>query len=158
MTSAAQNPSQSVTAVAPFPVGSIIAYGAEQPPNGWLICDGQSITQADYPNRFAVIGGTGPDLRSRFVIGVGQGAGLSSRPLFQRGGEEKHVLSVAEMPEHNHTQGIGGGYTTGGVGTGNSEGYATDRPKFQALVSSAGGSQAHNNMPPFFALTYIIKY
>lgn len=63
------------------PVGTIVSYGGEQVPEGWLPCDGRALARADYPELFAVIGtafGTGPedatfqvpDLRGRFVRGV----------------------------------------------------------------------------------------
>jgi microcystin-dependent protein len=62
-------------------------------------------------NLFAVIGykygGSGnsfnvPDLRGRATIGAGQGAGLTNRALAAVGGEENHVLGVAELAAHAH--------------------------------------------------------
>jgi microcystin-dependent protein len=64
------------------PAGTIVAYGGATPPDGWLLCDGSSLTQAAFPRLFSAIGtafgntaGVGgsfnlPDLRGRFVRGV----------------------------------------------------------------------------------------
>jgi microcystin-dependent protein len=132
------------------PVGMIVAYGGSTAPTGWALCDG---TVHGSTALQAVIGTTTtPDLRGKFVL-----AASTTHPKGQTGGEETHVLTVAEMPSHDHaftpaiaafatpgsndpTQGAGQrAYTTWG---------ATDR---------TGGGTAHNNMPPYYALTYIIK-
>lgn len=100
-----------------FPIGAVFAFPSLNPPLGCLIANGQAIDRTQYASLYAVLGGASspwgqgngtttfnvPDLRSRFIIGQGQGAGLSAYALGALGGEEKHVLSVAEMPAHNHT-------------------------------------------------------
>ncbi|MBI5676153.1 MAG: hypothetical protein HZC48_10075 [Nitrospirae bacterium] len=74
------------------PKGGIIMWsGAEANiPAGWALCDGTNGT---------------PDLRSRFIVGRGQGAGLT---LYNdaniTGGEEKHTLTITEIPSHTHIQ------------------------------------------------------
>lgn len=68
------------------PPGSIIAFAGPQPPAGWLVCDGQPVSRANYANLFEAIGeahGAGdgastfnlPDYRGRFLRGVDQGVG-----------------------------------------------------------------------------------
>lgn len=62
------------------PVGTILSYGGTTAPDGFLICNGASISRAGYPALFAAIGtafGTVdsnnfniPDLRGRFVRGL----------------------------------------------------------------------------------------
>ena len=128
-----------------MPKGGIIIWSGDQVPAGWGLCDGTSYPAAD---------GTGtvqsPDLRGRFVLGSGQGANLTARTNGQTGGAETHTLTVAEMPSHNHQIGIGlasngtySGSSIGRVVTGNTD--------------NAGGGAAHNNMPPFYVLAYIVK-
>lgn len=73
------------------PVGSILMWTGATPPRGWVLCDGS-----------VVAGVTTPDLRGRFVLGAGNGPGLTPRPMSQRGGEEAHALTLAEMPAHSH--------------------------------------------------------
>lgn len=66
----------------PNPTGTIIAYSANSVPVGYLKCEGQEISRADYKNLFDIIGttyGVGdgsttfnvPDLRGEFLRGAG---------------------------------------------------------------------------------------
>ena len=76
------------------------------------------------------------------------------------GGEESHVLTEAEMPSHYHTwtasrQQAGTDdnnntteFSRGDRGSGDTVNKDTD---------SKGSDQAHNNMPPYVVLNYIIK-
>lgn len=71
------------------PVGSILPYGGTLSPGGWLLCQGQSLRQDEYPALYSIVaqsfgnGSTGtvvgtpggsrfniPDLRGRFLRGV----------------------------------------------------------------------------------------
>ncbi|MCR6633146.1 MAG: tail fiber protein [Magnetospirillum sp.] len=94
--------------------GEIRLFGGASAPSGWLFCDGSAVNRTAYAALFAVIGtafGSGdgtatfnlPDLRGRAPIGAGQGAGLTSRTLGGTVGEEKHTLTIAEIPAHNHS-------------------------------------------------------
>ncbi|BBB67809.1 hypothetical protein UNDYM_3556 [Undibacterium sp. YM2] len=154
------NPSATATtsATIQMPVGTVVSFAGSAAPNGWLICDGTAIAQSTYPTLYALIGGNVPDLRSRFIVGVGQGGGLTNRLLKDTGGEEYHTLNIDEMPFHTHSYGVGGGNGGGNNGTGNSEGWSTTSSAFTTWTGSAGHNLAHNNIPPFYALTYIIKY
>lgn len=73
------------------PVGTIIMWSSETPPAGWVLCDG-SVVQ----------GVTTPDLRGRFVLGLGSGPGLTPRGLNDRGGVEAHALDASQVPRHDH--------------------------------------------------------
>jgi microcystin-dependent protein len=95
------------------PVGTISSYSSAIIPRGWLLCDGSAVPRATYPDLFAVTGttygaGNGtttfnlPDMRGRFIIGAGQGTGLTNRALAAIGGEEAHANTVAEMAAHTH--------------------------------------------------------
>jgi len=98
-------------------VGSIIAWPSVTPPVGYLVCDGSAQLRSIYGNLYTALGGAAspwgqgdgattfnlPDLRSRMIIGYGQGAGLTNRLLAVKGGAETHVYTVAEMPSHGHT-------------------------------------------------------
>ena len=71
------------------PPGSIQPYGGTTAPDGWLLCNGDPVSQDDYPDLFDVIGtsfgdgsdGDGddnfnlPDLRGMFLRGVDNGTG-----------------------------------------------------------------------------------
>lgn len=148
------------------PAGSVEAFAGSVVPSGWLMCNGASISKTDYYHLYDIIGdayGSGdednfvlPDLRSRQVVGAGQGNGLSNRSLAQTGGEESHTLTINEMPAHTHTQTI----RTGNQSTDNVFGseVAANETSGTVTTGSTGGSMAHNVMDPFLVLNYIIKY
>lgn len=99
-----------------IPHGAITAYtgplGAVSA--AWLLCDGAGYDPVDYPDLFPVIGytygGAGPifnvpDLRGRIPIGPDNGAGLittAPNTLGGYGGQERHQLTVPEIPAHQH--------------------------------------------------------
>jgi microcystin-dependent protein len=94
------------------PTGGMIDFAGSAAPTGWLLCDGTSYPTASFPALFAVIGynwgGSGanfnvPDMRGRMALGAGQGTGLTNRALAAKGGEEAHVLTIAELAQHNHS-------------------------------------------------------
>jgi microcystin-dependent protein len=150
---------------------------------GWLLCNGAIVSRTTYAALFAVIGtafNTGgeagtdfrlPDMRGRTIIGVGTGSGLTARALAATGGEEAHVTTEAEMPLHGHpfrahylNDGTPEYDSTGGFTTcnDNDASYAahTGAPSETAgqQIGGAGGGAAHNNMQPFLALNWVIKY
>lgn len=146
----------------PMPIGSVIDWPGGTLPEGWLNCDGASLSAADYPDLFAALGytwgGSGdnfnlPDLRGRSVVGAGQGAGLTNRVLAATGGEETHQLTTPEIPSHIHSiAGLYLGPTQAGTGA-NAWVYNGAQTK---NTLSTGGGGAHNNMPPFAVVNKII--
>lgn len=126
-----------------MPKGVIVAWSGEKVPNGWALCDG---TQGS------------PDLRGRFILGAGQGNNLTIRNLGQSGGEENHLLTINEIPSHQHQTYAGNlnDYTNCWCScacTGRS-GLSSDAER---TSTTTGGGQAHNNMPPFYVLSFIMK-
>jgi hypothetical protein len=115
-------------------------------PNGWTLCDGTKET---------------PDLRSRFIIGAstpgGQvSAGLTVKQVNDISGTETHTLSINEMPAHKHSNVYAwGGYPANGYNAA----MGTDRVNLTTdnLGGLTGGGLPHNNMPPYYALAYIMK-
>lgn len=123
------------------PSGCILAYfgEAETVPEGWAVCDGQNGT---------------PDLRGRFILGASE-----THPMGETGGAEEVTLTAAQMPNHSHEcnytliQYDGGtrkiDYSIADRSLGN--------PAGQVNTKTTGGSQPHPNMPPYYALIYIMK-
>lgn len=140
-------------------------------PNGWALCDGQLLpinqNQALFSLLGTTFGGDGrvnfalPDLRSRTPIHVGSG-----HTLGERGGEQAHTLSVAELPTHTHvlngtstagTQIIPGDNLLAKAAPANP--YAAPsalQTANPATIANVGGSQAHLNMQPFLTLSFSI--
>lgn len=85
---------------------------------------------------------------------------LSARALADHGGGENHALRLTEMASHSH--GVDSGHSGAGslldlrfsaqnnAGAGVATGSGPN-------TNNAGGNTAHNNMPPYLALNYIIK-
>ncbi len=148
------------------PVGSIQAYFGGSAPEGWVVCDGRSLSDVslsdnkydNLKNHMIAWGMSSlPDLRSRTVIGAGQGVGLSNYPLNSSGGEEVHSLTQAEMPTHQHRLNKASYYQQPSSSFGTSV-HDVDIGQGYTETDPAGGNMPHNNMPPYRALNYIIKY
>ncbi|WP_299679908.1 tail fiber protein [uncultured Dokdonia sp.] len=111
----------------PF-IGEIVMFAGNFAPRSWAFCNGQLLPIAQNTALFSILGttygGDGrttfalPDLRGRTPIHPGHGPGLSTYRLGERGGQEDHTLTVAEMPTHNH---FVASDTTAHVGDNNNE-------------------------------------
>ena len=138
-------------------------------PKGWALCNGQLLpinqNQALFSLLGTTFGGDGrvnfglPDLRGRVPIHVG-----GSHTLGERGGEQAHTLSVAELPTHTHPL-IGSASDadlvppTDNAVARSSQVYGQPSDLVALDPSSngvAGGSQAHLNMQPFLTLSFCI--
>jgi microcystin-dependent protein len=139
-------------------------------PKGWAMCNGQLLPINQNQPLFSLLGttfgGDGrvnfalPDLRGRVPIHVGSG-----HTLGERGGEQAHTLSIAELTTHTHfvaTSSVASGGNNspldrflGGAADAyhSSASLTTMSPK---TITNTGGSQAHLNMQPFLTLTFCI--
>lgn len=141
------------------------------PPKGWALCNGQLLPINQNQGLFSLLGttfgGDGrvnfalPDLRGRTPIHVGSG-----HTLGERGGEQAHTLSIAELPEHTHV--LNGTSATGTalipatnlLAECNLPAYREPDASLvatsSASIANTGGSQAHLNMQPFLTLSFCI--
>lgn len=112
-------------------------------PSGWVLCNGQNGT---------------PDLRDKFVLGAG-----NNYTVGDTGGEKEHALTIDEMPSHNHS--LYDSYyastlslTLVDVGSGSSTAVGEgDYGRSEITTKDVGDGLAHNNMPPYYTLCYIMK-
>lgn len=139
-----------------IPLGTIVAFALrkENIPEGWLPCDGSEIP-SDYQELATALGSTKtPNLQGLFLLGVGNAESGNSYTLGQQGGEETHSLSIAEMPKHSHN------YEVTKLSPKSAWLERKDdwnsSSKSPATTSTEGNSKPHNNMPPFYAINYII--
>lgn len=158
-------------------IGEIVAYASPVSPDAkWLACDGSSLLRTAYPDLFAAIGVAYgsvdalhfniPDSQGRVGVGSGSGSGLTPRAEGDIFGEESHVLTVAELASHNHTDtGHAHGESTAvptaiGVGVGVPAPSALPSVGVtgsgNASISSNGSDNAHNNIQPSFVISHFI--
>ena len=143
---------------ASFPSGGIIIWSGSSAtiPTGWLLCNGSSST---------------PDLRDRFVVGAGStyavnGTGGSANAVVV---SHTHTATVTD-PSHQHTATNYGsaqsGSDNGGAPVMFATGSSTGRNPLPSDFAStgitvanttAGVSGTNANLPPYYALCYIMK-
>lgn len=96
----------------PF-IAQIIFFGANFPPRGWALCDGQLLAISQWTAVFSLVGttygGDGrttfglPDLRGRAPVHPGNGPGLSPVSWGQKSGIENVTLLSQNLPSHSHS-------------------------------------------------------
>ena len=158
------------------PVGVVQMWAGEAAPAGWLLCQGQAVSRTTYAALYTVCGtayGAGdgsstfnlPDLRARMPIGL-SGSGAFNA-LGNAGGEENHTLTTEEMPSHGHAVTAGSGMPKLGAWLTNmaagagwksiSSTSGSDGTLGVVSASNTGGGGAHNNMPPYMVVNFIIR-
>lgn len=152
-------------------VGEIRMFGGNFAPNGWLFCQGQLIAISDYDVLFNLIGTTyGGDGQNTFAlpslasrIPIHQGPGY---PQGSIGGTEQVSLVPQNLPIHTHLAVASTTSAAQPSPSGNywaswgSQQYLAGAPNTTmnpAAFQPAGGSQPHDNMPPYLAINFIIS-
>ncbi len=154
----------------PF-VGEIRMFAGNFAPLGWAFCDGAVLPISQNTALFSLIGttygGDGqntfalPDLRGRLPMHAGNGFTLG-----QAGGAESVSLTTNQIPAHTHAPAASTAPAStvspaGGVwAAGSAPQFSTAAPTvaMQAnAVGQAGGSQAHDNMHPYLAVSFILS-
>ncbi len=141
------------------PSGTIVLWSGSVAsiPTGWVLCNGSNGT---------------PDLRNRFVVGAG-----STYAVAATGGSADAIVvshnhtatSSVTDPGHNHVYRGGeftpnkftsGAQSNDGVNNGGGDAYvstATTGVTVGTTVASTGSSGTNANLPPYYALAYIMK-
>jgi microcystin-dependent protein len=140
-------------------------------PAGWATCAGQLMPISENETLFNLIGttygGDGqetfalPDLQGRIAFGDG-----GTMAFAQNGGTESVTLLVSELPIHTHLAQVSTNAATATTPANNVSAtwgdgqYVTDAPNTlldPGAIAPAGGSQPHENRPPYVAMTFIIS-
>ena len=124
-----------LTSVPGVPVGGIIMWsGATNAiPSGWALCDGQNGT---------------PNLQDKFIVGAGNTYAVDATG----GSADATLVSHTHNLLYNH--GSFGG--SSGAVTPRS-GNTPVTPGISGRVSTEGSTATNANLPPFYALCYIMK-
>lgn len=160
----------------PF-IGEIIMFAGNFAPRNWALCDGQLLQISQNSALFSILGttygGDGrvtfglPDLRGRVPMHAGNGAGLSSRRLGEKGGTETVTLTTAQMPAHNHPVQVAVNEGTSEEGDPKDGIIAKHEGAFKEVATTGatlggvssdqvGGGQNHTNIQPFQCVNFII--
>lgn len=133
-----------------IPSGVIVMWSGSiaSIPTGWVICDGSNST---------------PDLRNRFIVGAGStysvaGTGGSADAIVV---SHTHTATVTD-PGHFHAIVYEPGLAQSGSGrngVGGATAFNTDTKTTGITVSNSttGSSGTNANLPPYYALAYIMK-
>lgn len=176
--SSAFTPSLKAQASEPF-LGQIAFVPYNFVPKNWASCDGQLLSIAQNTALFSLLGttygGNGtttfalPDMRGRVLVHNGQApGGPTTYTMGQTGGTESVTLLITQMPAHSHT-------VNAVTAEGNQNSPTNSLPADtkildkeysdatanttmkSTMVNNTGGSQPHENRPPFITLKCIIS-
>ncbi|HNS19890.1 MAG TPA: tail fiber protein [Sedimentisphaerales bacterium] len=121
--------------VADMPTGSILAYAGSEPPDGWLLCDGELYGVDDSGVNYRQDTETGS---SKTGISVNQAVANISINKASTGIVARQTSPAASAAS------VTVGASAQSVGVGVSE-------------ASKGSDAAHNNLQPYIVVNYIIK-
>jgi microcystin-dependent protein len=145
----------------PTPAGVIVLWSGSigSIPSGWVLCNGSNGT---------------PDLRNRFIVGAG-----STYSVNATGGSadsivvsHTHTFSTTTNTTGAHTHTIEGGYFGGDSSGANNRYKSTNNDGGFTLTANSNGDHSHTvsgttassgvsgtnaNLPPYYALCYIMK-
>jgi microcystin-dependent protein len=155
-------------------IGEIRIFAGSFAPAGWELCDGKLLAIAEYDALYTLIGttygGDGqetfalPNLCGRVAVHQGQGPSGNTYVLGEMAGVETVTLTPNQIPQHTH---VAIASAAGTVDSPAGATFASSSVKQFAIAPSAaamaapltvaGGSQPHDNMLPFLAVSFIIS-
>ncbi len=159
-------------------IGEIRMFAGNFAPQGWALCQGQTLPIASNDVLFNLIGttygGDGestfnlPNLASRIPIHWGTGPDGTTYQLGEMAGAESETLTVQQIPIHNHAFGAVDAQPGNQVApTDNVPALSLNVVPFindaatgsfnAGSVQPVGGSQPHENMQPFLCINFIIS-
>ena len=159
------------------PIGTITVWSGASSniPDGYRLCDGSFLSRTDYSALFSAIGTTNgagdgsstfniPDLRDKFIVGASDSTGDTTYPGVSPAATGGSADAIVVSHRHTTDNYVGrASYAEPrnfGVGTDgnlNSTGTTGDAQDFSTDKNTIGESGTNKNLPPYYALCYIIK-
>lgn len=159
-------------------IGQIMCAGFNFPPRGWAEMNGQLLSIAQNTALFSLLGttygGNGqttfglPDMRGRYLMHAGQGAGLTNRDQGESAGSEQVTLNSTQLPAHSHVvTPLGSTADATQISPGNGAPATKSRTTLYApgpgtvamsplATSATGGNQPVPVMPPYVVVKCFI--
>ncbi len=136
-----------VSEISPPPGLIVMWYSTSTtPPPGWAFCNGENVTINGQTFKT-------PNLKGRFPFGWGDGKSMGDTG----GLEEVKLDNEKYLPAHTHTLSSYSNDNTESC-DGDAEISCPTFAEFKDVESSkVGKGEAHNNMPPYRVLKFIIK-
>ena len=148
-------------------IGEIKQYLGATIPDKYLLCNGQEIAQADYPELYAVIGSLEccqsgnegmfkvPDLQDRFVQGANGNLGtVKEAGLPNITGSWNHSSGYGSFTNNNGAITV---TSEGNPARGTGEGWQNEHISFDASRSSSIYGKSDTVQPPAISVNYIIR-
>jgi len=159
----------------PF-IGEIRLFGFTYAPEGWLLCDGSSVSENQLSALSAVIGTNYggndenfnlPNLQGQVPMHWGTGPGLTPRAYSSSGGTPFVPLTSDQMPVHTHSltgmrsavrtnAPTNNSYLSRTFGQLNYGSGAANTQMAPAQIANTGSGTAHENRQPFLVLNFCI--
>lgn len=146
-----------------LPPGTVVHGAYQTVPEGWLMCNGQSVSVAEYEDLYAAIGNVFggdatnfnvPDLRGQFLRGWDDGKGVDPGRVF--GSEQGDLFASHSHTDsghshsdagHNHSD-AGHGHTFNGARAANDPNCYTGEAALSAIPDGGGIGTGYSNIQP----------
>jgi microcystin-dependent protein len=136
-------------------LGAVLPWAGDvnELPDYYLLCDGTVYNRVDYPALYALLAAAyidsadtfhTPELVDRFIMGTEENQGFE-------GGEAEHTLVVDELPAHSHTIPYQSCFPYGEIPE-----VCVVGGLLTQQTGETGGGLAHNNIPPYHAMVYVM--
>ena len=128
-----------------IPIGGIIMWSGTSVPDGWALCNGQTVN-----------GNQTPNLANRFIVASG-----GTYAVGNIGGNASIILSSNQLPAHTHS--VNGGdfgphqRTFQGEDGSTQHPFETNPGSGRKDTDAAGGGQSIDIRPPYYALAFIMR-
>jgi microcystin-dependent protein len=159
-------------------IGEIRLFGGNFAPVSWAFCNGQLMAISQNEALFTLVGtfyggdGTNtfalPNLQGRMPVHQGTDTQGNNYVIGQLAGTESVTLTTQQIPQHTHLPAADGSAASavsptnavwGTTPANNEKAYSSNAPTLQmnsGALSTVGGSQPHENMSPYLAVSFII--